>query len=105
MASSPSFLANLIQRRVPHIVGMYVAAAWLIIELGDWVTSRFSLPPDLTSYVFIAMVAMLPAVILVAYNHGTPGKDEWTRGERVFVPLNALAALGALYFASPALVV
>ena len=51
------------------------------------------------------MVAMLPAVILVAYNHGTPGKDEWTRGERVFVPLNALAALGALYFASPALVV
>ena len=105
MASNPSFLANLIQRRVPHIVGMYVAAAWLIIELGDWVTGRFSLPADLTSYVFIAMVAMLPAVILVAYNHGTPGKDEWTRGERVFVPLNALAALGALYFASPALVV
>lgn len=105
MASNPSFLNNLIQRRVPHIVGMYVAAAWLIIELGDWVTGRFSLPADLTSYVFVAMVAMLPAVILVAYNHGTPGKDEWTRGERVFIPLNAIAALGALYFASPALVV
>ncbi len=105
MANNPSFLANLIQRRVPHIVGMYVAAAWLIIELGDWVTGRFNLPPDLTSYVFVAMVTMLPAVVLVAYNHGTPGKDEWTRGERVFVPLNAIAALAALYVASPALVV
>ena len=92
-------------RRVPQLVGMYVAATWLMIELGDWMTERFSLPPNLTSYVFIAMLVMLPAVILFAWNHGAPGKDKWTNAERVLIPVNALAAVSVLYFLSPSLVV
>ncbi|MEM7283797.1 MAG: hypothetical protein AAF438_19450 [Pseudomonadota bacterium] len=55
MSSEATFLDNLFRRRVPQIVGMYVAATWLMIELGDWVTYRFNLPPSLTSYVFVGM--------------------------------------------------
>ncbi len=105
MSENRSIFEDLTHRRVPQIVGMYVAASWLVIELGDWVTERFNFPPDVTSFVFIAMVVMLPAVILLAYNHGAPGKDQWTASERTFIPLNALVAAGVLYFISPSLVV
>ncbi|MGI9261193.1 MAG: tetratricopeptide repeat protein, partial [Woeseiaceae bacterium] len=105
MTAERTFTENLTHRRVPQLVGMYIAATWLVIELGDWMTERFNLPPNLTSYVFIAMLVMLPAVILFAWNHGAPGKDRWTSSERVFIPANALAAVVVLYFLSPSLVV
>lgn len=105
MTEERSLVDDLVYRRVPQFVGMYVAATWLVIELGDWVTERFSMPANLTSYVFIAMLIMLPAVLLFAWNHGAPGKDEWTRTERFFIPLNLLLAAGALYLVSPMLVV
>ena len=103
MTSEPSFMGNLMHRRVPHILGMYVAATWLVIELGDWVTERFNLPPAVTSYVFVGMLVLLPAVILFAYNHGAPGRDHWTNTEKIFIPLNILAAFGVLYLTSPQL--
>ncbi|MGI9201639.1 MAG: hypothetical protein ACR2QL_11305, partial [Woeseiaceae bacterium] len=105
MTENLSFFENLMHRRVPQIVGMYVAATWLVIELGDWVTERFNLPTLVTSYVFVAMLVMLPAIILFAYNHGAPGRDEWTRTERVFIPLNAVLALVVLYGMGPLVVV
>jgi len=98
-------MENLTRRRVPQIVGMYVAATWLVIELGDWVTDRFNFPPDVTSFLFVAMLVMLPAVILFAYNHGAPGKDQWTTSERTIISLNALATVVVLFFMSPSLIV
>ncbi len=105
MTEQRSFLANLMWRRVPQIVGIYIAATWLVIELGDWVTERFALPPNLTSYVFVVMLTMLPAIILFAYNHGAPGKDRWTKAEKVVIPVNALATLVILYLVGPSLAV
>jgi len=105
MTEKRPLFESLMHRRVPQIVGMYVAATWLVIELGDWVTERFNLSTMLTSYVFVAMLVMLPAIVLFAYNHGAPGKDEWTKSERVVIPLNGVLALALLYFLSPLLVV
>ena len=105
MTEQRSFLANLMWRRVPQIVGIYIAATWLVIELGDWVTERFALPTNLTSYVFVVMLAMLPAIILFAYNHGAPGKDRWTKAEKIAIPLNVLATLVILYLVGPSLTV
>jgi len=105
MAEHRSFIGNLMHRRVPQIVGTYFAATLLVIELGDWITERFNFPPDVTTFVFVAMAVMLPAVVLLAYNHGAPGKDQWTASERRFIPLNAFVAAGVLYFISPSLVV
>ena len=49
------------------------------------------------------MIVMLPAVALLAYNHGAPGRDRWTKTERVFVPLNVLVAAAMIYLVSPGL--
>ena len=101
MASTESLFQNLVRRRVPQITGMYIAAMWLVIELGDWVTDRFGLPGNLTSFVFIVMLVMLPAVLLVAYNHGAPGRDRWTRAEKIFVPINVIVAAVVLWAVTP----
>ncbi len=103
MSETPSFFDSLLKRRVLQIVGMYIAATWLVIEVGDWTTERFGLPQNLTSYVFIAMLVMLPAVALFAWNHGAPGRDRWTATEKVAIPANTLLALAVLYFVSPML--
>ncbi|RLA31126.1 MAG: hypothetical protein DRR15_13715 [Gammaproteobacteria bacterium] len=105
MTEKRSVTENLVHRRVPQFFGMYIAATWLVIELGDWVTERFNLPATLTSYVFVVMLVMLPAVVVFSYNHGAPGKDQWTRMERMAISMNFLLALGVLYFLSPLLVV
>lgn len=101
MSSEPTLFDKLMKRRVFPIVGMYVAATWLVIELGDWITERFDLPANLTSYVFVAMIVMLPAVALLAYNHGAPGRDRWTRTEHVFVSVNVLVAVATVYLFNP----
>lgn len=44
MAETRTLLDNLKDRRVPQLVGMYVGATSLVIELGDWATEHFSLP-------------------------------------------------------------
>ena len=101
MSESESLFDNLLRRRVFQFVGMYIAATWLVIELGDWVTDRFDLPANVTSYVFVAMLVLLPSVIMFAYGHGAPGKDRWTRFERVFIPLNVIVAGLVLFLVDP----
>ncbi len=101
MANTESLFQNLVHRRVPQITGMYIAAMWLVIEMGDWVTERFGLPGNLTSFVFVAMLVMLPAVLLFAYNHGAPGRDRWTRLEKVFIPTNVILAAVVLWSLTP----
>ncbi|MEM7284144.1 MAG: tetratricopeptide repeat protein, partial [Pseudomonadota bacterium] len=52
---------------------------------------------------FVGMLALLPALIMFAYNHGAPGRDKWTSTEKVFIPANLLLAGTLLYFISPML--
>jgi tetratricopeptide (TPR) repeat protein len=65
----------------------------MAVEIGDWVTERFALPQSLTAYIFVALIAFLPAVAMLAWSHGAPGKDQWKRGQMPFVLINATLAL------------
>ncbi len=95
-------LRELFHRRVPQILGLYIAATWMAIEIGDWVVARFGLPVTLTSYVFVGMVALVPTVLVLAWYHGAPGRDQWTRVEKAFIPANLLvAAFAVIYFVGP----
>ncbi|MDJ0656148.1 MAG: tetratricopeptide repeat protein [Xanthomonadales bacterium] len=94
--SDRSLISNLLHRRVPQFLGIYIAATWMAVEIGDWMIERFPVPEALTSYIFIGMIAMLPTVAVVAWGHGAPGKDEWTRFESGFTGLNALLAVAAM---------
>ncbi len=42
-----TFLKDLLARRVPHILGGYLAASWIILEFMDWLVRRYPISPNL----------------------------------------------------------
>ncbi|MEE4297424.1 MAG: tetratricopeptide repeat protein [Wenzhouxiangella sp.] len=96
MTEQQTFFKQLMRRRVPQIVGTYIAGLWLVVEIGGWVTEQLALPSAYALYLFIGLVALLPSVILLAWRHGAPGPDLWGRAETLVVPINVLMAVGAV---------
>ena len=43
MSDKPNIFEELIARRIPHIIGMYIAAVWLSVEIADWMSERFGI--------------------------------------------------------------
>ena len=72
-----SFIKDLLSRRVPHILGGYLAASWIILEFMDWLVRRYPISPHLVEFCMVALAAMIPTVFLLAYFHGKPGPDQW----------------------------
>lgn len=102
MTHKQSLLAELIERRVPQILGMYVAAVWLAVEIGEWMSERFAVPAQTSSYIFVIMIAFIPLVGLLAWGHGRPGKDKWTQKQLIFIPFNiAIAWFAVVSFIRP----
>lgn len=93
-----SFFKNLIRRRVPQIIGLYIAATWMMIEIGDWMIGRFHLSAEITSYIFIGMAMFLPSVIYLAYQYGQPGPDPWKKPTFLIVPTNLVFSVFAMFY-------
>ena len=95
---SISFIKDLMQRRVLQILGIYLATSWAIIEFLDWLISRYSISPNLSEFGLVTLASMIPTVIFLAYFHGRPGRDEWTRVEKIGIPTNILGTILLLFF-------
>lgn len=92
----------IIKRRLPQIIGVYIAGLWLCVEIADWLSERFNIIPDFSAYVFVVLLCMVPAVIYIAWKHGQPGKDEWTWVQSFAVTSNLVIALVlALFIGTP----
>jgi len=89
---------DLLQRRVPQILGIYLATSWAIIEFLDWLINRFSISPHLPEFGLVILASMIPTVLLLAYFHGKPGRDTWTKIEKIGVPTNVIGAIFLLFF-------
>ncbi len=90
------FVTELRERRVLPAIGVYVASSWVLVEILDRLVERYLLSPYLTDIVFWGLFSLIPAVMLVSWTHGKPGKDKSTRAEKVGVPINLIATLGLL---------
>ncbi|MDX1460961.1 MAG: hypothetical protein R3348_07885, partial [Xanthomonadales bacterium] len=84
------------ERRVLPAVGVYAGSCWVLIEILDRLVDRYLLSPYITDIAFWGLYSLIPAVLLIAWTHGKPGKDEITRAEKVGVPINVIATLGLL---------
>ncbi len=103
MSQNNSFFKEILIRKIPQLIGVYIASVWLAVEITDWMSSRFDLPTLFSSYVFVGMIAFLPSVILMAWGHGRKGKDEWSTFEKAVIPVNLIAAIFAVnYIVKPA---
>ena len=85
-----TFIKELIHRRIPHIIGSYLVAGTSLILFIDWLVNRYSLPEYYTTLCLFGVIAIIPSVVILAYFHGAPGKDEWTKIEKIGVPVNII---------------
>jgi len=90
------FVHEIKERRVLPAVGVYAGSCWVLIEILDRLVERYLLSPYITDIAFWGLYSMIPAVILIAWTHGKPGKDRTTTAEKVGVPINIIATLGLL---------
>ena len=93
-------MKQLLARRVPQILGIYLGASWVLIEFVSFLVDRFTLSPHLLELCLVVLGAMIPTVFLLAYFHGAPGPNEWATAEKIGIPANllAVAALAVLVF-------
>ena len=88
-----SLLSELKRRRVPQFFGLYLGAGWGVLQFVDWLAKRYLLPNALTDAVLLTLVSFAPAVLLLAWSHGAPGRDRWGRAEKIGLPVNALVTI------------
>ena len=85
---------EVMRRRVPQIVGLYLVGSWGFVEFVDFAVEQFVLSPHITNFVMSLLLLMLPSVIVLAWRHGAPGRDGWTKVEPSALVVNvALAAV------------
>lgn len=92
-----SFVQQLRERRVPQIVSAYAVGGWGLVQFVQFLEGRLGWSPHVLNLVALALVLLLPAVAVVAWSQGRPGRDRWGRFAKLTVPLNILAA-GVLLF-------
>jgi TolB-like protein len=76
MKPSENMIRELLHRRVPQIVGVYLAAGWALLEFMNWAVGRFELPAAMSDFVVAAVLIFLPVIAGTAWKYGAP------RGER-----------------------
>lgn len=76
---SREFLREVTRRRVPQLVGLYLAAGWGLLEFTDWATGRFGLSGVLEDAVVVLWAVLLPVVTGLAWRWGAPGASALTR--------------------------
>ena len=93
-----SLIKTLLERRIPQILGSYVVAGTSFILFIEYLIEKYQFPSFYPTLALFALIAILPSVIILAYFHGAPGKDEWTKIEKIGVPINVLFIAGVLFF-------
>ncbi|MBC8230865.1 tetratricopeptide repeat protein [bacterium] len=81
---------NLLDRRVPHILGAYLGGSVATVGFVDLLINRYALSHHLMTFCLVLLVSLIPTVLLLAYLHGKSGRDKWTKIEKIGIPTNFL---------------
>jgi Flp pilus assembly protein TadD len=92
-------MRKLLERRVPQIVGLYLAGSWGFVQFVDWAVHQYALSPDIVNFVVTLLLLLLPSVAWLAWRHGAPGKDRWGAKDGGVIFANLVAAAGVLVLA------
>jgi len=88
-----SFFKKLLQRRVFQIVGIYLGAIVALMEFTGIVVERYGVSDNIVDLVLAGMISFIPAVIVLAWSHGAPGRDDWGKLEKSTIPINLIVTL------------
>ena len=93
-----SFIKKLLDRRVPQILGSYLVAATSLVLFVECLVDKYQFPNHYPMLALFAIIGILPTVIILAYSHGAPGKDAWTKIEKIGIPINIVFITICLLF-------
>ena len=82
---------------MPQIIGSYFVGSTTLILFIDWLITKYGFSENILSFTWFGLISILPSVLILAYFHGAPGKDEWTRVEKFGIPLNIVFIAIALF--------
>ena len=83
-------IKEVLNRRIPQILGSYVVAGTSLVLFMDWLSTRYEFPQYYVTIALFGIVSIIPSVLILAYFHGAPGKDEWNKLEKVGIPMNVI---------------
>jgi hypothetical protein len=83
-------IKEVLNRRIPQILGSYVVAGTSLVLFMDWLSARYEFPQYYVTIALFGIVSIIPSVLILAYFHGAPGKDEWNKLEKVGIPMNVI---------------
>jgi len=92
-----TLIKRLFERRMPQIVFIYFGVCWTILEFLNWLVEHYQLSPYFTDLGLIILLSLLPTVGMLAYFHGRPGRDVWTKTEKIGIPANIVCTLALVY--------
>jgi tetratricopeptide (TPR) repeat protein/predicted Ser/Thr protein kinase len=92
-----SFFKDLLRRRVPQILGIYLVGHFVIIMFIEWLMHSYPLSPHLPYFFIIALASIIPTIILLAYFHGRTGRYPWGKIEKIGIPVNLLVSAVLLF--------
>ena len=93
-----SIFTNLWERRVPQFFASYLGICWAILQFLNFITNRYNIDNGIVDKFLLFCAILIPGVLIFIYNHGKKGHDSWSKFEKVFLPINVIAALGIAGF-------
>ncbi|MCK4407486.1 MAG: tetratricopeptide repeat protein, partial [Bacteroidales bacterium] len=93
-----SVFKDLWERRVIQFFAGYLMSSWIIIQVVSFFVSRYLLSPYLIDFTWVIFLSLIPTVLLLTYFHGKPGRNKWTKVERIGLPVNFLFTILLLFF-------
>ena len=91
-----TFTRNMLERRIPQYLGLYIGISWGLIQFTKFIVEEFLLSPEWTRIILALTILLLPSVMMIIYNHGRPGPDQWLLSEKICIPTNLMLAVVAL---------
>ncbi len=95
--SELGFFRKLFYRRVPHALGFYLAGSWTFLEFFESLISRYNISPHWQDIALLTIILLFPSILILAYRHGAPGIQDWTKVEKIGIPGNFIITLLIIY--------
>ena len=97
--AAPNLLSTLLERRIPHTVGAFIAGAWLVYEAMSELLSNGVVPQGIYDLYLVLLPVGFVAATVVAWFHGKRGRQTMPRIE-VWI----LSGLAVVWIAASVLV-
>lgn len=95
-----SWIGRLRERNVPQILGAYLAAGWLVLQLCDQLVGNGILKDSFYKTTLVTYLLGIPAIGLLAWFHGKRGRQSFSRLEVML-----LVSIVVIWFVAAGIVV